>query len=304
MFHLEAGIDLQEPEVVAVQKEFHRTGGRIADLACHGYRGLPHLLPQVVAQRGRRRFFDDLLVAALNGTLALEQMHQIAVAVAEDLDFHMPSRGNPAFQEQRVVAKRRTGFATSASHRFFQPFRAFDHAHAAAPTARRRLDQNRIADLCGCGLDVLPRFEFNRPQRRNASFPDDTFGGKLVAHRGDGFGTRPDPANPRLRDSVGEGRVFRQKPVAGMHGIRPGTLACGQYLGRIEVCLGGTPPVERDSGIRLGHERRIDITIGVHGNRANTHVVGGTDNATRNLAPVGDEQAADGLNHICWHGMA
>ncbi len=38
-------------------------------------------------------------------------MHQIAMLIAQDLDFHMPRRGQPTLQKQRIVAKGRTGLA-------------------------------------------------------------------------------------------------------------------------------------------------------------------------------------------------
>jgi hypothetical protein len=43
----------------------------------------------VFVQRGRGRFFPDLLVAALQRAVALAEMDRVALAVAEDLDLDM-----------------------------------------------------------------------------------------------------------------------------------------------------------------------------------------------------------------------
>ena len=59
-----------------------------------------------VEQR-RRRFFDDLLVAALQAAFALAEMDDVAVAVGEDLHLDVPGPQDEPLEEQRVVAERR-----------------------------------------------------------------------------------------------------------------------------------------------------------------------------------------------------
>ena len=50
------------------------------------HRGPAHPPPQLVAEDGRGRLLDELLVPALDGALALAQVHDVALAVRHHLD--------------------------------------------------------------------------------------------------------------------------------------------------------------------------------------------------------------------------
>ena len=92
---LQAGVHFHEieavcPQAVApVRDEFDRAGPDIADSLGSLHRGLAHGGAHVCRHAGRWGLLDDFLVAALQRAVALEQVHHIAVAVAEDLDFDM-----------------------------------------------------------------------------------------------------------------------------------------------------------------------------------------------------------------------
>ena len=58
-------------------------------------------------ERGRGRFLQHLLVAALQRAVALAQMHDVAVAVGEDLDLDMARMGEVFLHIDGVVAERR-----------------------------------------------------------------------------------------------------------------------------------------------------------------------------------------------------
>ena len=73
-----------------------------------------------VVDRDGRRLLEDLLVAALHRALALAEVRDGAVLVAEDLDLDVAARGDVALEQQRVVAERvggepRASEATAAS---------------------------------------------------------------------------------------------------------------------------------------------------------------------------------------------
>src|SRR5690606_3981526 len=89
---------------------------------------------------------DDLLVAALHRALALPQVHDVAVRIAEDLDLDVARRFDVLLEQQRVVAERRLRLATRTLERLRELARAAHDAHALAATAGRCLDEQRKPD--------------------------------------------------------------------------------------------------------------------------------------------------------------
>ena len=61
-------------------------------------------------ETGGGGFLDDLLVAALGGAVALEQMDGVAVRVGEDLHLDMAGRSQIALDQHAVVAEGGGGF--------------------------------------------------------------------------------------------------------------------------------------------------------------------------------------------------
>ena len=144
MFHLNARVYFDEVELAGrCDQKLHRARVGVPDGAPDGHRGLAHASPQIVVERRRRAFLDDLLMPALHGTIAFEQVQQVAVGIAEDLKLHMPRALHVAFHQQRSVAKRPFSFAGGR----FDGFRklrwlGYD-AHSAPAAASRRLNQHR-----------------------------------------------------------------------------------------------------------------------------------------------------------------
>ena len=87
-----------------------------------------------------------------------------------------------------------------------------------------------------------------------------------------------------------------------MDGVGAGALAGGKHLFRIEIGFGGGAAVEGDGRVGLPHKGRAGVAVRVHGNRADAHVMRRADDPPGNLAPIGDEQATNGLNRVSWHG--
>src|SRR5690606_36804067 len=87
MLDLEAGVHLHEVEApVRLSDEFYGAGAAVAHGPCRGHGRLAHGLAAVRCHAGGRRLFDDLLVAALDRTIALEQVYAMAMRVREHLD--------------------------------------------------------------------------------------------------------------------------------------------------------------------------------------------------------------------------
>ena len=87
-----------------------------------------------LVQCRRRAFFDNFLVVALNRTVALAQMHYVAVLVRQYLHLDMPRMLQVFFHINYVGRERRFGFG--ACHRIgfgdFVVVKGRFHAFAAA----------------------------------------------------------------------------------------------------------------------------------------------------------------------------
>src|SRR4051794_29113508 len=108
MLDLQSRIHLHEVEAFSVffGDELDRAGADIRDGARRRDRCLADIEPPLGGKPRRRRLLDDLLVPALDRAVALEQMDDIAVAVAEDLRLDMARAFQIAFEQYGVVAER------------------------------------------------------------------------------------------------------------------------------------------------------------------------------------------------------
>ena len=99
MFDLEAGVGLDEVEVVVlVQQELEGSDVAVADgLGGSGGDG-GEAVAGGLGYGGGRGFLDDFLVATLDGTFALPEVGGEAVGVADYLDFDVAGVGDESFE--------------------------------------------------------------------------------------------------------------------------------------------------------------------------------------------------------------
>ena len=72
---------------------------------------------------------------ALDGAVALEQVDEIAVGVAQELDLDVARAAHQLLQIDLVLAERRLGFASCRGHRLDELLLALDRPHAAPAAA-------------------------------------------------------------------------------------------------------------------------------------------------------------------------
>ena len=107
---LQPGVHLEEEEVaVLVRHELDGARAGVADRVGSQPRRVEQLgaHARCAFDERRGRFFDDLLVAALNGALAFADRPHGAVRVGEHLDLDVVAGGQVALAEHRRVAERR-----------------------------------------------------------------------------------------------------------------------------------------------------------------------------------------------------
>ena len=169
-----------------------------------------------------------------------------------------------------------------------------DEAHAAPAASRRGLEQHRKAHLGS----HLPRLvEVDGPVRArdegHARLGHGLFGRDLVAHRLDGLRPRPDEDEVVVLAREREGSILGEEAPARMDGVALGR-GCGGDEGR-------------DAQIAVGRERWPDVNravgeadvealaVGgrVHGDGLDAELAAGADDADRDLAAVGDQDALE-----------
>ena len=111
MLDLQPRVHFHEPEAVrfkpvrAVGDELDGAGADIAAGFGGGDRGGAHRGAQLGAHAGRRRLLDDLLMAALQRTVALVEMNGVAVPVGKDLHLDVARRGDVFLDQHALVAE-------------------------------------------------------------------------------------------------------------------------------------------------------------------------------------------------------
>src|SRR5690606_26345061 len=137
-------------------------GGTYSEIADIGA-----LLRRELRARGN---LNELLVAPLNGAVALEQVHGAAEAVGQYLRFYM-TRIDDALLKEHIC--RTEGFGRLGNHPrigVFQLIGAIAAANAAPAATRSRLEHHRVTEALGLaqGLIEIGDIAFGAGCDRNA----------------------------------------------------------------------------------------------------------------------------------------
>src|SRR5207249_3663150 len=112
---------------------------RVTDGARRGEGGGGHLGTETRGEHRARRLLDDLLVAALDRALALAEMDERAVAVAQHLHLDVAGTDEELLEVDAPVGEGGLGLAPGGGERVRQLGLARHRAHAlAAATARAK----------------------------------------------------------------------------------------------------------------------------------------------------------------------
>ena len=149
VLHLDARVDFDEVPVagIGVHQELDGAGVVVAGGAGERDGGIGKRGANGGIERDRGRDLHHLLMAALHGAIALVEMEDVAVAVAQDLHFDVAGAADEALQEDGVVAEGGAGFAAGFLQAAGEIGGFLDHAHAAAAAAEGGFDDEREADF-------------------------------------------------------------------------------------------------------------------------------------------------------------
>ena len=184
------------------------------------------------------------------------------MAVADDLHLDMPGVLDEFFDQHAVVAERRFGLAPGADDRRGKFCGRIDRAHAAPTAAGGRLHQHRKADLVGglCQRRLVLRLAVIARHQRHAGLFHQRFGAGLRAHRGHHLGGRADEHQSGVQARLREFGIFRQKAVAGMHGLGAGLARGFDHAFDVEIAV-ARPRRSKQHGL-IGHGDMHRVAIG------------------------------------------
>ena len=149
MFDLQPRIGFDESESpialarLTVYQKFERPEAVVIHRACELPSRFDNPLTKAVAQGRAWRHLDQLLIAALDGALALPQMTDRAMAVANDLHLDMTRLADQPLDINTVAAECRFRLGLTARIGWFQVVSILDRTHAAATATGHSLDHDR-----------------------------------------------------------------------------------------------------------------------------------------------------------------
>ena len=300
VLHLDARVHLDEhvltrPLPGRVHQELHGAGVDVAELLRELHRVPVQGLADPLVEVRRRGDLHDLLVPALQGAVALEQVHHPALVVGEDLHLDVAGPEHGLLQEHGGVAEGGVGLAHRGGQRLGQRLGGLHPAHAAAPATGHGLHEDGEPDALrlrqqllgvrrglrgGQGRDPRP---LRRLQRRD-----------LVAGQLQDLGPRADEGDALARGGTGQVRVLREEPVAGVDRVRPGLLGHPDDLLDVEIGPHGVallPDPVRLVG--LLPVDRVAVLVREHRHRLGAQLVGGTESTDRDLAAIGHQDLGE-----------
>ena len=293
---LDAGVDLDEIETLgrAVVKKLDRAGTFVPHLRRELDRRCAHRRADLRIQVKGRRLLPHFLATPLQGTFALEAMHE-ALAIAQDLHFDVACARDHFLDVEPAVAKRRRGLGGSLWKLAREFFAVLHHAYAASAATGGGLDHDGIADALSkreAGIDIAET-------RRAARYGRHTGVGRhlarrnLVAEQTNRVAVGADENQSGGRDRVGEISVLGQEAIAGMHGI--GTAGARRLDDSVdlEIGLGGGRWTYLDGLVGQAHRQRVAVGAAMDLHRTQVQGSAGAIDAHRYFAAVRDQYAVD-----------
>ena len=297
VLHLNAGIHLNKVVVaVLVDEELHSAGAdvadRLGDLDGVAAQGFDRLLRD--GPGGGE--LDDLLIAALQGAVALTEVIDVAVLVGEDLHLDVLRLDQVLLHKDVAAAEGLLGLTV---HQLIGGLDLLDGvaaAHAAAAAAGSGLEDDGEAEAHGLlngVIAVLQRLGAAGDDR-HAALDGDLLGAELIAHFRQHVGRRADEENAVILTGTGKLGVLGQEAVAGVDGGHAAALGQTDDAGNIQIgTQRGLLLADQIGLVGSGAEEGVGVLVGVDGNRVQAQIVAGAENTHCDLAAVGHQNFFD-----------
>ena len=291
VFDLDAGVDFDEEPLagVGIDEEFDGAGAGVTGGAAKLEGGLAEAVADFGGESDGGGDFDDFLVAALDGAVAFVEVEEVAVAVAEELDFDVAGAADVAFEEDGAVAEGGFGFGGGFGEAGFKFGWFEDDAHAASAAAESGFQDEGEADLGGDLAGFFEGFDgvSGTGEDGDAGLLGEAAGGGFVAEVFEDAGIGADEGDAGGGAGAGEGGIFAEETVAGVDEVDLFFAGEGDDAGDIEVGLDGPETGAGEVGF-VGFEAMEGeaVLLAVDGDGTEAQLVGGTEDADSNFAAV------------------
>src|SRR5471032_3358584 len=237
VFHLHPSVHLHAVHLALGEQELHGTGVLVTHSLGRTHRQVADVGALFRGQLRARGDLDQLLVAALNRAITLEQVHDVAKAVAEDLRFDVFRIDDALFQEHFRRTKGLGRFGNDPWECLFKIFSAVAATDTPAATTGGGLEHDRITDAVAFnqGFGDVRNVALGPGSDRYARLDHAATGFSLVAHAADHFSRWTDKLDAALGADICQLSVFRQESVAGMQCITTGFHCQIYQFARIQV---------------------------------------------------------------------
>ena len=221
------------------------------------------------------------------------------MGVADQLDLDVTRLFDEFFDEHAVITKAVARLVAATGEALESFLVVVGHAQPLTTAARTGLDHHGVADALG-NLDRALR-RFNRiVDAGNAVHPRfarQFFGLNLVAHGGNRVVFGADEHNTRFLAALRKIRVFTQKTIARMDGLRAGRFGGGDdHIGQ-QITLAAGRRADAYCLIGQRHVACVFVCVGIHGDGCNAHLAGGCNDAAGDFAAIGNQNFC---KHYCF----
>ena len=294
MLDLQTGVHFEEEDVLGlgINHELHRADRIISDAGRELQRVAVKRVAGLFGQVRRGSFLKQFLIVALNRAISLEEMHEIAVLVAKDLNLDVARPLDQLFDQQAAITERGLRFATRRDQRVAQSGDIMNRPHPFAPAASRRFDHYRQADALRFRGETFIALVFAIVARRDRHACRDSqpFGFDLRSHRGDGLDTRPDPDEAMLLAELRQIRAFGQEAITGVNGIGTrGQCSTDDAIGA-EIAVARGRRSDRHGDIGEPDMHGIAIRVRIDGSGTQADALCRANDADGDFASIGDEK--------------
>ena len=299
---LQPGVELDEVEGprLFVDEELDGSGIRVAGGPSQGERGVAERRALGFGQERGRRPLGDLLMPPLHGAIALEQVHERSVQIAEDLDLDVARPAQQPFRVHLVLAEGSARLAPGRLDERGELRRRLGDTQAAAAAAAAGLDHERKADrgrerfrllhVAGQGTGAGERRDTDRPREGP--------GCDLVTQGAQHVFARTDERDAGARARDGHLGLRGEKAVARMDRVDARPARHADHVVHVEVGVDRRPAGAHQIAL-VGGEAMPGgaILLGEDRDRAHLQLARRAHDADGDLAAVGDEEASDLLAH-------
>ena len=295
---LHARVDLDEVELagIGIHQELDRAGVGVVDRTGQLQRRLAQPRTLFIGQIRRGRAFHHLLVASLHRAVALEQMHHVAVQVAQHLDLDVMRTAHQLFQVHLVIAEGRLRLASRHRQLYAQVFLCLDGTHAATAAAPAGLQHQRVANgsrQLQAFLDIV-RQRIGGWHHRHAGCHGSFTRRHLVAQPGHHLGRGPDEGDTCGGAGARQLGILGQEPIARVDGIGTGLFGHPDDPGDVEVGLQRLLPLPHQVAlVGLGPMQCKTVLVRIDADGAQPQLSSCPHHADGDLGAVGHQHRSD-----------